>query len=218
MKIILLGPPGAGKGTQAKFICERLGIPQISTGNILREAVAASSALGLKAKAIMDSGALIPDDLMIEVVKDRVSQADCKKGFLLDGFPRTLPQAEALSALIPMDLVLEVKVDEDEIVHRVSGRRVHAASGRTYHVDYQTPKVAGKDDVTGEPLIQRDDDKEAVIRHRLEIYRHLTFPVIAYYQALAKKNPPMIRYYVVDGMQSVPAVMHIIKIMLKQLE
>jgi adenylate kinase len=206
MKIILLGAPGAGKGTQAKFISDRLGIPQISTGNMLREAVSTGQGLGAKVKTIMDSGALVPDELMIELVKQRVSQPDCRKGFLLDGFPRTLPQAKALSALIPMDAVLEIQVDEEEIVHRVSGRRVHPASGRTYHVDYQPPMVSGKDDATGEPLIQRDDDKEEVVRRRLEVYRNLTFPLIAYYQELAEKNPPAIAYYRVNGMLPVEEV------------
>ena len=199
MKIILLGPPGAGKGTQAEFISDRLRIPQISTGNMLREAVSTGKGLGAKAKTIMDSGALVPDDLMIEIVKDRVSQSDCENGFLLDGFPRTLPQAKALSALIPIDAVLEIQVDEDEIVHRVSGRRVHPASGRTYHVDYHPPAISGKDDVTGDPLIQREDDKEEVIRRRLEVYRNLTFPLVSYYHELAEKNPPKIQYYTVNG-------------------
>jgi adenylate kinase len=206
MKMILLGPPGAGKGTQAKFISERLGIPMISTGNMLREAVSTGVGLGARVKAIMDSGALVPDDLMIELVKDRVSQEDCRYGFLLDGFPRTLPQARALSKLISMDVVLEIQADEDEIVRRVSGRRVHVASGRTYHVHYQPPKVPGKDDVTGEPLIQRDDDKEEVVRHRLEVYRTLTFPLIEYYRTLAAQQPPQLRYVAVDGMQSVDEV------------
>jgi adenylate kinase len=206
MKIILLGAPGAGKGTQAKFISDRLSIPQISTGNMLREAIASGQGLGAKVKSIMDSGALVPDDLMIELVKERVAQPDCKKGFLLDGFPRTLPQAKALSALIPMDAVLEIQVEEEEIVHRVSGRRVHPASGRTYHVDYQPPKVSGKDDVTGEPLIQREDDKEEVVRRRLQVYRNLTFPLISYYRELSVKNPPEIFYYTVNGMLSVDEV------------
>jgi adenylate kinase len=206
MRIILLGPPGAGKGTQAQFVSDRLGIPQISTGNMLREAVSTGVGLGAKAKAVMDSGALVPDDLMIEIVKDRVSRPDCARGFLLDGFPRTLPQAKALSALIPMDAILEIQVDEDEIVHRVSGRRVHVGSGRTYHVDYNPPQVPGKDDLTGEPLIQRDDDKEAVVRHRLEVYKKLTFPLIAYYQELAFQTPPKIRYYTVNGRLSVDEV------------
>jgi adenylate kinase len=206
MRIILLGPPGAGKGTQAQFVSDRLGIPQISTGNMLREAVSTGVGLGAKAKAVMDSGALVPDDLMIEIVKERVSRPDCAKGFLLDGFPRTLPQAKALSALIPMDAILEIQVDEDEIVHRVSGRRVHVASGRTYHVDYQPPKVPGKDDLTGEPLIQRDDDKESVVRRRLEVYKNLTFPLIAYYQELAFQTPPLIKYYTVNGRLSVDEV------------
>jgi adenylate kinase len=206
MRIILLGPPGAGKGTQAKFISEKLNIPEISTGNMLREAASTGIGLGAKVKAIMDSGALVPDDLMIELVRHRVSKPDCKKGFLLDGFPRTLAQARALSAIIPMNLVLEIKVDEEEIIHRVSGRRVHVASGRTYHVDYNAPKIPGKDDLTGEPLIQREDDKEEVVRRRLEVYKKLTYPLVAYYQELAAKDPSKINYYTVNGMLPVDQV------------
>lgn len=206
IRIILLGPPGAGKGTQAKFISERLGIPQISTGNMLREAVSTGVGLGAKAKAIMDSGALVPDDLMIEIVRHRVSQPDCKKGFLLDGFPRTLGQAKALAALVPITAVLEITADEEEIIHRVSGRRVHEGSGRTYHVDYDQPKVPGKDDLTGEPLIQRDDDKEEVVRHRLSVYQKLTYPLVSFYKKLAGAENAQLQYHTVNGMLPVDEV------------
>lgn len=182
IRIILLGGPGAGKGTQANFIKEHFNIPQISTGDMLRNAVKAGTELGMMAKKIMDSGGLVPDDIIINLVKERISQPDCEKGFLLDGFPRTIPQADAMKqAGIRIDCVIEIDVDDEEIIKRMSGRRVHPASGRVYHVEYNPPKVAGKDDVTGEDLIQRDDDKEETVRKRLQVYHEQTEPLIAYY-------------------------------------
>lgn len=189
MRIILLGAPGAGKGTQAKFIMGSFAIPQISTGDMLRAAVKAESPLGLQVKDIMASGGLVPDDLIISLVKERIAQEDCKNGFLFDGFPRTIPQAEALqSAGVPIDHVLEIDVDDEEIVKRLSGRRVHPDSGRIYHVVYNPPKEEGKDDVTGEPLIQRDDDREETVRKRLKVYHEQTKPLVNFYQDLKSKN------------------------------
>ena len=183
MRIILLGAPGAGKGTQVKFITGEFTIPQISTGDMLRAAVKAGTALGLKVKDIMASGGLVSDDIIIDLVKERINQDDCKNGFLFDGFPRTIPQAEALtSSGVPIDHVLEIFVDDDEIVARLSGRRVHEASGRIYHVTHNPPKQQGIDDETGEPLIQRDDDKEETVRKRLEVYHQQTEPLVDYYQ------------------------------------
>ncbi len=185
MRVILLGAPGAGKGTQAKFLMESYGIPQISTGDMLRAAVAAGSPLGVKVKSVMDSGALVSDDLIIDLVKDRISQEDCEKGFLLDGFPRTIPQAEALgSSGVAIDHVLEIHVDDEAIVSRLSGRRVHEASGRIYHLDHNPPQEEGKDDQTGEALIQREDDQEATIRHRLSVYHDQTEPLVKFYQSI----------------------------------
>jgi len=182
MKLILLGAPGAGKGTQAKFICEKYGIPQISTGDMLRAAIKAGTALGLAAKKVMDTGGLVSDDIIIGLVKDRLTQDDCKAGYLFDGFPRTIPQAEAMKqAGVALDFVLEIDVADSEIVQRMSGRRVHLASGRTYHIQFNPPKVAGKDDVTGEDLIQRDDDKEETVKKRLEVYHAQTQPLVEYY-------------------------------------
>ena len=182
MKLILLGAPGAGKGTQAQFIREKYGIPQISTGDMLRAAVKAGTPLGIEAKKVMDSGGLVSDDIIIGLVKDRLLQDDCEAGYLFDGFPRTIPQAEAMkSAGVALDYVLEIDVPDGAIIERMSGRRVHVASGRTYHVKYNPPKVAGKDDVTGEDLIQRDDDKEETVRKRLEIYHSQTKPLVEYY-------------------------------------
>jgi len=182
MKIILLGMPGAGKGTQARFLIEKYGIPQISTGDMLRAAIKAGSPLGVKAKSYMDRGALVPDDIVIELVKQRVKEPDCAKGFIVDGFPRTLPQAEAMRREgIAVDYVVEIDVADDEILRRMAGRRVHLASGRTYHVEFNPPKVAGKDDVTGEPLVQRADDKEATVRERIATYHAQTKPLIDYY-------------------------------------
>ena len=182
MKLILLGAPGAGKGTQAKFICEKFGIPQISTGDMLRAQVKAGTPLGMEAKKHMDSGGLVPDAVIIGMVKERLKEADCKNGYLFDGFPRTIPQAEAMKeAGVPLDIVLEIDVPDQDIIDRMAGRRVHLASGRTYHITYNPPKVAGKDDVTGEDLIQRDDDKEETVRHRLDIYHSQTKPLVTFY-------------------------------------
>ncbi|MFN7097407.1 MAG: adenylate kinase [Gammaproteobacteria bacterium] len=208
MRLMLLGSPGAGKGTQAQFITEYYGIPQISTGAMLRAAVAVGTPLGKQAKAIMDAGQLVSDDIMINLVKERISQPDCKNGFLLDGFPRTIPQAEALiKAGIKLDYIIEIDVNDEEIVHRMSGRLIHLASGRTYHKDYHPPKVAGKDDETGEPLIQRDDDKEETVRHRLKVYHDQTKPLIDYYQNYIKKNQDQgLVYAAVDGTGDVQAI------------
>ena len=182
MRLILLGPPGAGKGTQANFIKEKFGIPQISTGDMLRAAVKAGTPLGVEAKKVMDSGGLVSDDIIIGLVKDRLQQPDCQSGYMFDGFPRTIPQAEAMKAAgVPIDFVLEIDVPDEDIVERMGGRRVHLASGRTYHVKFNPPKVEGKDDETGEALIQRDDDQEATVRKRLEIYHSQTKPLVAYY-------------------------------------
>jgi adenylate kinase len=182
MRLILLGGPGAGKGTQANFIKEKFGIPQISTGDMLRAHVKAGSDLGVKAKAIMDAGGLVSDDIIIGMVKERLTQDDCKNGYLFDGFPRTIPQAEAMKAAgVPIDYVVEIDVADEEIVKRMSGRRVHVASGRTYHVVFNAPKVAGKDDVTGEDLIQRDDDHEETVKKRLDVYHAQTEPLVKYY-------------------------------------
>ena len=188
MRIILLGAPGAGKGTQAKFIMGSYAIPQISTGDMLRAAVKAESPLGLQVKDIMAAGALVPDELIIGLVKERIAQDDCKNGFLFDGFPRTIPQAEALFAAgVAIDHVLEISVDDEEIVQRLSGRRVHPDSGRIYHIAHNPPKQPGIDDVTGEPLIQREDDKEQTIRKRLAVYHEQTEPLVSYYQQLSVK-------------------------------
>ena len=182
MRMILLGPPGAGKGTQANFIKEKYGIPQISTGDMLRAAVKAGTPLGVEAKKVMDSGGLVSDDIIIGLVKDRLQQPDGQACYMFDGFPRTIPQAEAMKAAgVPIDYVLEIDVPDEDIVERMGGRRVHLASGRTYHVKFNPPKVEGKDDETGEPLIQRDDDQEATVRKRLEIYHSQTKPLVAYY-------------------------------------
>jgi adenylate kinase len=182
MRLILLGGPGAGKGTQANYIKEKFGIPQISTGDMLRAHVKAGSELGIAAKKIMDAGGLVSDDIIIGMVKERLTQDDCKNGYLFDGFPRTIPQAEAMKAAgVPIDYVVEIDVADEEIVKRMSGRRVHVASGRTYHVVFNPPKVAGKDDETGEDLIQRDDDKEETVKKRLDIYHAQTEPLVKYY-------------------------------------
>ncbi|MGV8917507.1 MAG: adenylate kinase [Pseudomonas sp.] len=189
MRVILLGAPGAGKGTQAKFITEKFGIPQISTGDMLRAAVKAGTELGLKAKSVMDSGGLVSDDLIIGLIKDRLSQPDCANGCLFDGFPRTIPQAEALLAAgLEIDHVIEISVDDEEIVKRISGRRVHEGSGRVYHLLFNAPKNEGVDDETGEPLVQRKDDVEATVRHRLEVYHAQTQPLVKFYQELSAKN------------------------------
>ncbi len=208
MNLILLGPPGAGKGTQAKFICEKYGIPQISTGDMLRAAVKAGTELGKKAKAVMDAGGLVSDDIIIGLVKERISEPDAQNGFLFDGFPRTLAQAEATrDAGVVIDAIVEIVVPDDVIVERMSGRRVHLASGRTYHVVYNPPKVEGKDDATGEPLIQRDDDKEETVRKRLEAYHAQTEVLAQFYGKMAASgdsNAP--RYVKVDGTLAIPEV------------
>jgi adenylate kinase len=182
MRLILLGAPGAGKGTQAAFICQRYGIPQISTGDMLRAAVKAGTPLGLAAKKVMDAGALVSDDIIIGLVKERIAQPDCAKGFLFDGFPRTIPQADAMKAAgVKLDMVLEIDVPDAAIIERMSGRRSHPGSGRTYHVKFNPPKVEGRDDVTGEELVQRPDDKEETVRTRLEVYHTQTRPLVQYY-------------------------------------
>jgi adenylate kinase len=189
MRLILLGAPGAGKGTQAQFICEKFAIPQISTGDMLRAAVKAGTELGIAAKKIMDAGGLVSDDIIIGLVKDRLTQADCNKGYLFDGFPRTIPQAQAMKdAGVPIDYVLEIDVPFDAIIDRMSGRRVHPASGRTYHVTFNPPKVEGKDDLTGEALIQRDDDKEETVRKRLQVYNDQTRPLVEYYSTWSTQS------------------------------
>jgi adenylate kinase len=208
MRVILLGAPGAGKGTQAQLIMEKYGIPQISTGDMLRAAVKAGTTLGLKAKDIMASGGLVSDDLIIALVKERISQSDCSNGFLFDGFPRTIPQAEALlEAGISIDHVIEIDVVDEEIVARLSGRRVHEASGRVYHVIHNAPKEAGHDDITGEPLVQRPDDEEVTVRKRLSVYHAQTKPLVGFYQSMStagKSNAPT--YTRVDGVGSVDAI------------
>jgi len=197
MRLILLGPPGAGKGTQANFIKEKFGIPQISTGDMLRAAVKAGTPLGIEAKKVMDAGGLVSDDIIIGLVKDRLLQDDCKAGYMFDGFPRTIPQADAMKdAGVPIDFVLEIDVPDSEIVERMSGRRAHLASGRTYHVKYNPPKVEGKDDVTGEDLVQRDDDKEETVKKRLDVYHAQTKPLVEYYgkwPSSGDANAPKVR-------------------------
>jgi adenylate kinase len=191
MRLILLGPPGAGKGTQATFIKQKFGIPQISTGDMLRAAVKAGTPLGLAAKKVMDSGALVSDDIIIDLVLERLKEPDCTGGYLFDGFPRTIPQADAMrNAGVKLDYVLEIDVPDEEIIERMSGRRVHAPSGRTYHVKFNPPRADGKDDVTGEDLIQRDDDREEVVRHRLDVYQAQTRPLVGYYTQWAASGEP----------------------------
>ncbi|WP_126445898.1 adenylate kinase [Sulfuricystis multivorans] len=208
MRLILLGPPGAGKGTQANFIKEKYGIPQISTGDMLRAAVKAGTPLGLEAKKIMDAGGLVRDDIIIGLVKDRLKEPDCQNGYMFDGFPRTIPQAEAMKeAGVPIDYVLEIDVPDEEIIKRMSGRRVHVASGRTYHVIFNPPKVEGKDDVTGEPLIQRDDDKEETVKKRLEVYHQQTEALIDYYGKWAASGEPGApKYRKINGLGKVEEV------------
>lgn len=206
MRVILLGPPGAGKGTQAQFICSELGIPQISTGNMLRTAIEAGNEIGLQAKAVMDAGKLVSDDIIIALVKDRIAQPDCSNGFLFDGFPRTIPQAEAITAAdIAIDQVINIDVDDEEVVKRLSGRWIHLSSGRTYHTIYHPPKNSGKDDLTGEDLVQREDDKEGTVRSRLGVYHQQTKPLIDYYQRLSHKTHKPI-YTRIDGTQDVAGV------------
>jgi adenylate kinase len=208
MRLILLGAPGAGKGTQATFICQKYGIPQISTGDMLRAAVKAGTPLGLEAKKVMDAGGLVSDELIINLVKDRIAQPDCANGFLFDGFPRTIPQADAMKAAgVKLDYVLEIDVPFEAIIERMSGRRSHPASGRTYHIKFNPPKVEGKDDVTGEPLVQRDDDKEETVRKRLEVYSAQTRPLVDYYRQWAEADPAAApRYRSISGMGSVEEI------------
>ena len=208
MNIILLGPPGAGKGTQAKLIEDKHGMKQLSTGDMLRAAVKAGTPLGIEAKKVMDSGGLVSDDLIINLVKERIAQPDCAHGFLFDGFPRTLPQADAMKAAgVKLDYVLEIDVPFEAIIERMSGRRSHTASGRIYHVKYNPPKLEGKDDVTGEALVQRDDDKEDTVRKRLEVYSAQTRPLVAYYSDWAKAQPEMApAYRAISGMGSVEEI------------
>jgi adenylate kinase len=205
MRLILLGAPGAGKGTQATFICKHYNIPQISTGDMLRAAVKAGTPIGLKAKAVMDSGALVSDEIIIGLVKERIQQADCAQGFLFDGFPRTIAQADAMKdAGVKLDYVLEIDVPFDAIIERMSGRRSHPASGRTYHVKFNPPKVAGMDDVTGEPLIQREDDKAETVQKRLDVYSAQTRPLVDYYGSWAKSAPAAApQYRAISGTGSV---------------
>ena len=210
MRLILLGAPGAGKGTQATFICQKYNIPQISTGDMLRAAVKAGSPLGVELKKVMDSGALVSDELIINLVKERIAQPDCAAGFLFDGFPRTIPQADAMKAAgVKLDYVLEIDVPFDAIVERMSGRRSHPASGRTYHVKFTPPKVANIDDVTGEPLIQRDDDKEDTVKNRLAVYSAQTRPLVDYYANWAKAEPASApKYRAISGTGAVEEIMN----------
>ncbi|CAN7742775.1 adenylate kinase [Variovorax sp. LjRoot290] len=213
MRLMLLGAPGAGKGTQAAFICQKYGIPQISTGDMLRAAVKAGTPLGLQAKAVMDAGALVSDDLIINLVKERIALPDCTQGFLFDGFPRTIPQAEAMrSAGVKIDYVLEIDVPFADIIERMSGRRSHPASGRIYHVKFNPPKTEGKDDLTGEDLIQREDDKEETVRKRLEVYSQQTRPLVDYYSAWAKADPAAApKYRAISGVGTVDRTMSLVR-------
>lgn len=208
MRLILLGGPGAGKGTQAGYLTERYGIPQISTGDMLRAAVKAQTPLGIEAKKVMDAGDLVSDDIIIGLVKDRIKQADCQKGFLFDGFPRTLAQADALKhANVPLDAVVEIDVEGEEIIKRMGGRRIHESSGRSYHILYNPPKVAETDDVTGEPLIQREDDKEETVRYRLSVYEEQTAPLKHYYQTWAESDDDSAPSYVhIQGVGTVDEI------------
>lgn len=220
MKLVLLGAPGAGKGTQANFIHEKFGIPQISTGDMLRAAVKAGTSLGLAAKKIMDAGGLVSDEIIINLVKERIKQKDCANGFLLDGFPRTIPQAEAMKqAGVRIDNVVEIDVADSEIIQRMSGRRVHSASGRTYHIVFNPPKIAGKDDITGEELVQRPDDVEETVRKRLDVYHSQTKPLVGYYTTWAKSGDTHApKYLNIPGIGSVDDIRDKIFSMLMQLK
>ena len=207
MRLILLGGPGAGKGTQANLIKEKYQIPQISTGDMLRAAVKAGTDLGKKAKEIMDAGKLVSDDIIIGLVKERIREADCEKGFLFDGFPRTIPQADAMKdAGVSIDAVVDINVPDEEIIKRMGGRRAHLASGRTYHIVFNPPKVEGKDDVTGEPLVQRDDDKEETVRKRLDVYHSQTEPLIDYYRTWEKSGEAAPKYIRIEGVGKVDEI------------
>ena len=214
MKIVLLGPPGAGKGTQAEFICKNFSIPHISTGDMLREAISAKSNLGIKAKAIMDSGKLVSDEVIIGLVKDRIKKDDCKDGFLFDGFPRTIPQADALQeAEINIDIVIELTLADEMIISRMSGRRIHQSSGRSYHIEFNPPLAEGKDDVTGEALIQREDDLPETVKKRLDVYWEQTNPLIVYYRSKSVQTD--IKYIEIDGSRSLTEVSDQINHLLK---
>lgn len=205
MKVILLGPPGAGKGTQAQFVCRAHGIPQISTGDMLRAAIASGSALGRRAKAVMDAGELVSDDIVVGLVQERIAAPDCAQGFLFDGFPRTIPQAQAVvDAAIAIEYVVEITLADEEVVRRIAGRRIHEPSGRVYHVDFNPPKVDGRDDDTGEALVLRDDDREETVRERLAVYRRQTAPLVDFYRNLAGSSP--LEYRTVDGMGDVARI------------
>jgi len=208
MKLMLLGPPGAGKGTQAEFIRRRFGIPQIATGEMLRAAAKAGTPLGLAAKKVMESGNLVSDDIIVGLVKERLGEPDCRKGCLFDGFPRTIPQAEAMrTAGIDLDYVVEIEVGEDDLLERLSGRRVHPASGRNYHVKFNPPKVPGKDDLTGEPLVQREDDREETVKNRIEVYKRQTRPLVDYYSSWAAQGDPRApRYAKIPGVGPVEQI------------
>ena len=207
MRLILLGAPGAGKGTQAEFICKELGIPRVSTGDMLRAAVSAGTQLGKAAKAVMDAGKLVSDDIILGLVAERIRNPDCAHGYLFDGFPRTIPQAQGLErAGVTIDLVIEIDVEDEEIVRRMSGRLVHPASGRTYHKLFNPPRVAGRDDLTGEPLIQRDDDKEATVRERLRVYHEQTKPLVRYYAHDAKARGLRTAFVKIDGSGDIDAI------------
>ena len=209
MKLVLLGPPGAGKGTQAKAICSTFGIPQISTGDMLRAAISGGTELGRRVQAVMDRGDLVSDDIIIRLVEERIAEADCANGFLFDGFPRTIAQAEALEAArVAIDAVVEITIPDEEVVRRMSGRRVHPGSGRVYHVVFNPPREPGRDDETGEPLLQRDDDREETVRDRLEVYREQTHPLVEYYRARSGESGGngSLRYIAVDGLGAVADV------------
>jgi len=207
MKVILLGPPGAGKGTQANAIKQKFDIPQISTGDMLRSAIREGTELGVTAKKIMDTGGLVSDDLILSIVKERISQNDCKKGYLFDGFPRTIAQANGITTSgVVIDYVIEIQVNDEQIIKRMSGRRVHLDSGRTYHTEFNPPKIEGKDDETGDELIQRDDDQESTVRKRLDVYKKETAPLVNYYNQLSTNTNSTLRYISVNGMQNVKYV------------